>query len=318
MGAQNSGRWTAKLAALDANLLVALDALLQEGNVTRAAARIGVTQSAMSQTLGRLREHFDDPILTRVGRQMKATPFAQRISSRLHSAIGELEAVVRDRPVFDPTVASRRFVLATVDYLALLFIPALRRTLTERGSGLDLAVHALDAGNVAELLEAGVVDFYLGVHGATERSLRAKHLFEDPFALLVHSEHPLARQAPTIDAYASHPHVHVSPRREGGTVVGRALAAKGLERHVAVEVPFFSLLPGLLVNGDLVATVPRSLASLFAQQSDLTVLEPPVELPPLDICLAWDPRFEREPALAWLHQVVEKLVGEKLADAQFA
>ncbi len=310
MGANQGSRWVTKLAALDTNLLVALDALLQEANVTRAAARIGVTQSAMSQTLGRLREHFDDPILTRVGRQMKPTPFAQRISARLHLAIGELEAVVRERPAFDPRKASRRFVLATVDYLALLYVPALRRKLAQHGSGLDLAVFALDAASVAEQLEAGIVDVYLGVHGATERSLHTKHLFKEPFSLLVHAKHPLAKRVPTPESYAKFPHVHVSPRRDSSTVVGRALRAHGLARHVAVEVPYFSLLPGLLLDSQLVATVPSSLAARFSEQHELVALAPPIELASLEICLAWDPRFEREPASEWLRRVVERVVGD--------
>jgi len=177
MSKEPTKRWGAKLAALDANLLVALDALLEEANVTRAAARLGVTQSAMSQTLGRLRDHFDDPILVRVGREMQPTPFTQRIHARLRAAVSELEAVVRDRPAFDPSKAHRRFVLATVDYLALLFVPALQHALARAGSGLELAVFALDASSVAAKLESGVVDLYLGLQGATERSLKSTPLF---------------------------------------------------------------------------------------------------------------------------------------------
>ena len=113
MSDANERRWASALAALDANLLVALDALVQESNVTRAARRVGITQSAMSQTLGRLRRQFDDPILLKVGRNMEPSPFALRIRGRLHAAIGELEAVVRDRPTFDPSTATHRFVIGS-------------------------------------------------------------------------------------------------------------------------------------------------------------------------------------------------------------
>ncbi len=118
MSAANDRRWTPKLAAIDANLLVALDALLQEVSVTRAARRMGVTQSAMSQTLSRLRSQLDDPLLVRAGRGMEPTPFVRRFAGRLRAAIAELEAVVHDRPAFDPVTTPRRFVVAMVDYLA--------------------------------------------------------------------------------------------------------------------------------------------------------------------------------------------------------
>lgn len=155
MSEANASRWAAKLAALDTNLLVALDALLQECNVTRAAARLGVTQPAMSQTLARIRDHFDDPILVRVGRVMEPTPFARRVQDRLHQAISELEAVVRERPHFDPSQTSRRFVLAMVDYVALLLVAPLERAVSEVAPHIDVAVHALDAGAITPKLEAG-------------------------------------------------------------------------------------------------------------------------------------------------------------------
>src|SRR5690606_19585884 len=183
MSEANAGRWAAKLAALDTNLLVALDALLQECNVTRAAARLGVTQPAMSQTLARIRDHFDDPILVRVGRVMEPTPFARRVQDRLHQAISELEAVVRERPHFDPTQASRRFVLAMVDYLALLLVAPLKRAIGEVAPHIDVAVHALDAGAITPKLEAGSIDLYLGIHGDTERGMKAKPLFRETFCI---------------------------------------------------------------------------------------------------------------------------------------
>ncbi len=307
MGAHKPGRWAAKLAALDVNLLVALDALLQEGNVTRAAARVGVTQSAMSQTLGRLRTHFDDALLTRVGRQMEITPFARRIRTRLHAAIAELEAVVCDRPTFEPEAASRRFVIASVDYLSLLFVPSLQRIFSDSGPGLELAVYALDVGPISAPLQAGVADLYLGVQADSERGLNSTPLFQESFCLLVHSAHPLGGSELSVQDYADFPHVHVSPRRETGTVVGRALAALGLTRQVAVEVPYFSLVPALLQNSPLVATVPRSLGRLFAEQYGLCLLDPPLELPQISICMAWDRRFQQEPGHQWLRETVTQL-----------
>lgn len=305
MSAPNAPRWAARLASLDANLLVALDALLQESSVTRAAARMGVTQSAMSQTLARLRRQFDDPILVRVGRVMQPTPFAARVRARLRAAVGELEAVVRDRPDFDPASAEQRFVVATVDYLAMVLLPPLQRAVAEVAPAVDLAVHALDAGSITGRLEEGAIDLYHGVRGDTERALAGALLFREAFVVVARPDHPLLADEATPEAYARWPHVHVSPRRERGSIVDRALARAGLGRRVAVEVPYFGLVPGLLAGSDLVATVPERLGRRLAADHGLAVAPAPLPLAPIDIWMAWHPAFDGDPGLTWLRGVVE-------------
>jgi DNA-binding transcriptional LysR family regulator len=310
MSDANERRWAAALAALDANLLVALDALLQESNVTRAAKRIGITQSAMSQTLGRLRRQFDDPILVKVGRQLEPSPFARRIRGRLHAAIGELEAVVRDRPTFDPHTATQRFVIATVDYLAMLFVPALRTLVAAEAPRVRLAVHALDSASITGRLAEGVVQLYVGVKGQTERALETTTLHHEQLRILVRRGHPLASSPPTVEDYAAAAHVHVSPRREAGSIVDRGLAAGGFERTVALEVPYFGLLPGVLEGSDLVATVPGRIAELLATEFGLTTHPVPLDLPEFEVCMAWHPTFAAEPSLVWLRDAVARAACE--------
>lgn len=310
MSDANELRWAGALAALDANLLVALDALLQESNVTRAAKRIGVTQSAMSQTLGRLRRQFDDPILVKVGREMEPSPFGLRIRSRLHLAIGELEAVLRDRPSFDPATATQRFVIATVDYLAMLLVPRLRRLVAAEAPGVRLAIHALDSESITGRLAEGIVHLYVGVRGQTERALETETLHHERFELLVRPGHPLASSTPTVQDYADATHVHVSPRRETGSIVDRGLAAAGYDRTVALEIPYFGLLPSVLLGSDLVATVPSRMAELLAEQSGLARQAVPLDLPEFEVCMAWHPTFASEPSLAWLRDAVARVTND--------
>lgn len=307
----NSTRWGPRLAALDVNLLVALDALLQDGSVTEAARRVGITQSAMSQRLARLREQFDDAILVRAGRGMAPTPFARRIQGRLRLAMRELEVVARERPVFDPATAERRFALATVDYLAMVWLPALQREIATQAPGVELAVRALEAGSIAGELERGVVDLYLGVQGAAERGLETRLLYREGFAVVTRAGHPLAASDGDIEAYVRWPHVHVSPRREAGSLVDRALGELGLGRRVAVEVPFFGLLPGLLADSELVATVPETVALRWAADPALRVAPAPVSLPRITICAAWHPTFAREPGLVWLRDLLVSVARDR-------
>lgn len=302
-------RWTPRLAALDANLLVALDALLQESNVTRAAQRVGITQSAMSQTLARLRHQFEDPILVKVGRRMEPSPFGLRLKARLHGAIAELEAIVGDRPAFDPGTANDRFVLAMVDYLSLLLFPKLAAAVAARAPGVDLAVRALDAEPVTPLMQRGVVHLYVGVAGQTERALQTRLLFSDPLRVVARRGHPLAKGRMSVRAYAEAPHILVSPRQEAGSLVTRALAAAGYARRVALEVPYFSLVPSLVVGSDRIATVPERMARAFAAQHPLQVLTPPLPLPPVEICMAWHPAFASEASQVWLRELVAQVAS---------
>ncbi len=309
MSTPNEKRWVSKLAALDANLLVALDALLQESNVTRAAKRLGVTQSAMSQTLARLRQQFDDPILVQVGRGMEPSAFALRIQARLHDAISQLATIVGDRPTFDETTASRRFVLAMVDYLSLVLFPELHATVTARAPGVDLAVRTLESASIAPDLQRAAVDLYVGVIGPTERALEVRTLFSDRMRVLVRRGHALCSEM-SLRAYADGAHVLVSPRRESGSVVTRELAALGHGRRIATEVPYFSLLPKLLLHSELVATVPERVAQLFVAEHPLEVLDPPLRLPEVDVCMAWHPAFSSDPGQIWLRDVVASVCHE--------
>lgn len=307
MSATNSPRWSTKLAALDANLLVALDALLQESNVTSAARRVGVTQSAMSQTLARLRHQFDDPILVKQGRYMVPTEFGLRIKARLRAAVAELEAVVADRPGFEEATATNRFVIACVDYLSLVLFPSIARSVATRAPRIDLAVHALDAVSIAPELQAGTVHLYVGVLGRMERALETQPLFLERLRVVVRKDHPLREDPVDLETFATAPHLLVSPRREAGSIVTRALAEAGYTRRVAVEVPYFALVPTLLEGSDLVATLPERLAEQFADAHDLEVLESPLPLPDVEIGMAWHPVFSADPAQRWLRSLVAEV-----------
>lgn len=307
MSDANERRWATALAALDANLLVALDALLQESNVTRAAKRMGITQSAMSQTLARLRRQFDDPILVKAGRRMEPSAFGLRIKPRLHQAVTELEAVVRDRPAYDPASATNRFVIATVDYLATLLTPVLQRLLAAEAPQVRLAIYALDAEAITGRLAEGVVHLYIGVHGQTESALVTQTLHREQLRVVLGPEHPLAEGPMSVEAYAAAPHVHVSPRREADAIVDRGLAQLGHTRRVEVEVPYFALLPGLLHGTQLLATVPGRIASDLARDHGLIERPVPLPLPEFDICMAWHASFAAEPSQIWLRAAVARV-----------
>lgn len=295
------------MADIDLNLLVPLDVLLTERSVTRAARRLGLSPSAMSRTLARLRAATGDPLLVQAGRSLVPTPYAEELAGRVHALARDAQVVLR------PTVT--RLDLATLD-----------RTFTIRASEgfVELAAASLVAAvagaapNVrlrfvpkpvkdAAPLREGAVDLEIGVIGSTAPELRMQLLFRDRFIGAVRKGHPLLVDgALTAQRYAACRHVVASRRGVFAGPVDDALAASGLARHVAVVVPGYPDALRIAAASDLVALVPRScLGSALAQaRADLVGFELPVRTPAIVVSALWHPRVDADPAHRWLRETV--------------
>ncbi|MCB9689436.1 MAG: LysR family transcriptional regulator [Alphaproteobacteria bacterium] len=287
------------LEALNLNLLVALDALLVARNVTEAARRLGVTQSAASRSLAQLRVLLDDPLLVRHGSRMVPTPRAEALQSPLRDALDRLRLVLRAGLPFDPdTSAPRRFRLASTDLVAPLLLPGLQRQWPVRH---DLVVSPLVRDRLVEDLEHGRVDVALGPR--IERSgLCCEPLSEEPFAVALRAGHPCA-DALDLEVYAGLGHVLVSPLDvDDHSVVGRALAELGHTRRVVLRVPGFLEAPWALLGSDLVLTAPRRLLEALAAHLPLVVRDLPLEVPPLRVHALWHARWEADPAHRWFRE----------------
>lgn len=297
-----------RLAAMDVNLLVALDLLLQERSVTRAAARMAVTQPAMSQTLRRLRAQLDDPLLVRAGGRMVPTPRAEALAGPLRQALDGLQAVVAAAPRFDPATAQRRFTVATTDYGGALWVPALAAALAAEAPGVDLRVQALDA-HVPEALERGEADLAVGVMPDGVPGLQRARLYDEGFRALVRAGHPLLDAPDRLDAYCGAQHVLVGLSGRGQGAVDRALARLGRQRRVAVRVPYFLAAPLVVAGSDLVLTAPARAVALFERHYPLIGFAPPVTLAPFSMSMAWHARYERDPGSRWLRDRLAALVA---------
>ncbi|MEM9492846.1 MAG: LysR family transcriptional regulator, partial [Myxococcota bacterium] len=184
---------SSRLTGLDLNLLVVLDALLLECNATRAAARLGLTQSAVSRALARLRSHFDDPLFVRVPGGLSPTPRAEDMAARLRPALDELGRAVDLGAAFDPARAARSFTLSTADLAELAILPALMQRLADEAPGLSIVARAPDRGparTVEDALESGAVDIALGIFDDAPAAFRCQTLFRGEFVCLVRAGHP--------------------------------------------------------------------------------------------------------------------------------
>jgi DNA-binding transcriptional LysR family regulator len=290
------------LAGIDLNLLVVLDALLAERHVTRAASRVGLTQSAASHALARLRALLGDPILVRgAGGQLVATERARALAPQLRRSLDDLAIALRGEPPFDPSTARRTFRIAAADYAELILLPPLLERLAGGAPGVDLWVVQMP-DDPARALAAGEIDAAIGVW--PERPWPAgtyqKRLFDDHFRCVVRAGHPAAKQRMTLARFCELPQLLVAPRGTPGSFVDTALERLGRSRRIALAVPHFLVAPHLIAASDLVVTLATRVARVFAEPFGLVLLPPPVELPGFTHSLVWHERGHRDAGQRWL------------------
>lgn len=307
------------LAQVDLNLVVSFDALARERSVTQAARRVGVTQSAMSHALRRLRELLGDPLFVRSAGGMALTPRAEALVVPFRSSLVTLGRAITEPATFEPRASRRAFSLASPDLFELLVVPRLLGRLRDEAPGVDLAVKSLDGQRIASELETGEVDVAImprleGDEGGTAEAAPAgivrRTLFRDRFVCVLRADHPALRKQKRglpLAAYAGLSHLLVSPRGAGRSPIDAALAQRGLERRVALRVPSFSSALGIIAKTDLVLTAPTALVQVAPEPRRLAVLPLPVALPGHTVNLAWHERFSKDAGHVWFREALVSL-----------
>jgi DNA-binding transcriptional LysR family regulator len=296
------------LGAFDLNLLVALDALLAERSVTRAAARIGITQSAASHSLSRLRKLTGDELLVRSREGMVPTIRAEAMRAPLRRSLEEITGTLSSPRAFDPKTARVRAFIGASDYAELVLLPGVMARLVGEAPGLELRV-LMPGQDPASELAAGKLDFVImpSPPGDEGQSIRGRQLFSDRFVCIARGGHPLAKaKALTLSSFAGAAHALISPWGTEGGYVDDALARLGLQRKVAVAVPHFLVAPHIVASSDLLLTVAERVAEVVAGPLGLAVLAPPQELGLTGFALSilWHERTQDDPARRWLRDVI--------------
>lgn len=299
------------IAGIDLNLLVALDALLLERNVTQAARRVGVTQPAMSHALARLRALLDDAILVRSKSGMLPTARARSLEEPIRRALREIEEALRTGPAFDPSTAERTFAIATSDYAELVVLPPLLERLAREAPRIDLRIHAVPE-NWSTSLEDGVFDLVVvpSVHETRVGIVRQK-LFDEEFVCVLRKGHPAARRGLDLKTFVELPHVLIAPRGRLGGMVDDALAARGLTRRIALTVPHFLVAPMVVASSDLVLTLAERVARTFATMVPLEIREPPIAVRGFTMYQTWHEQRRSDPAHAWLRTLVAEVSASR-------
>jgi len=288
------------LRQLDLNLLVTLDALLAEHNVTRAAERLHLGQPTVSVQLARLRDFFGDPLLLPGPRGMKPTARADELREPLRQALAALEQAVAPSQPFDPAQSRQTWRASAFDYSEYtVLLPALAG-LRKAAPGTRLSVVQATPASVARKAEQGDIDLAFLIGAEAPPDLRRRLLFTERYVLAGRAGHPRLKRRPTLAQFCRLEHVIVSP--DGGGfhgVADTALAERGMSRRVALSVPHFLFLGAVLASTDLVAMVP---SRLVRGNAALRVVEPPIEVPDYDMLMLWHERVHRDPAHQWLRE----------------
>jgi DNA-binding transcriptional LysR family regulator len=291
------------MADLDLNLLVALDALLREGSVSAAARRLGLSTSAMSRTLSRLRTALGDPILVPAGRGMVATPHALAIAGEVHALKEAVQTVLSPPSSVDIHAVRRQFTIRANEAFVLIFAATLSAAVADAAPGIRLRFAPRSDKDVQALRDA-VIDLDIGVLPADSGELRCQALFQDRYVGLARVGHPIFDAGPvTAERYAAWGHVVFSPHADFATGIDRALAELDLARDVRLIVPSFPAVIAVAAASDLIGSIPKSYCG-SATTSDITTFDLPVAVAGFNVVQAWHPRMDADPVHRWLRALI--------------
>jgi len=291
----------------DLNLLVVLDALLSKRSVTRAAAQLGVTQSAVSHRLKSLREQLGDPLFVSSRSGLLPTEAALEMAEPLRRALADIRSVVQVSAPFDAKNSTRHFVVASSDYGELMLLPNLLTSLEANATGITVSM-VNRAHSYADELGAGTLDLAFVGPNLKGDALVQRRMLREPFVVLARKDHPLINKRLTMKTYLRCRHLLVSPSGRSGGIVDGLLAKQGTQRKVVARITNFIPAPFVVASSDLVVTLPASLALRTFGALPLRWFKAPLAIPPTDASMVWHERSQSDPAHRWLReQITSKL-----------
>ena len=289
------------LNRLDLNLLHVFDTIYREGSLTRAARALHLTQPAVSHSLSRLREHFDDPLFSRQGNQMVPTPLARRFLESMRPGLTQIQSAVNQFHAFDPANQRKTYSLALRDILESTFLPKLMGRL-ESYPELEIISQRVPRRDMETQLAAGKLDFAVDVLLPVSNQTGHELLRHDRLVVLARKGHPLTSSGLTLDKYLEARHVLVSSRSEGPGIEDFELSRFGVQRNIRLRCQHYYAACRVAEGTDLLLTMPENYARIIAERADIDILTTPADLPGIDVHLYWHKAYEREPALIWFRE----------------
>lgn len=298
---------------LDLNLLVVFNAIFHVESVSVAARQLNISQPSVSAALSRLRQVLKDPLFVRTRGGMIPTKRARDLAQPVQQALGFLRQALIATEGFDPMTSDRTFTLLLSEIGQIVFLPQISEMMRQKAPRARLVIAATKAANHLDEFEKGKIDLGMGVWPHLKSDVVRNDLFSDEWCCIVRKGHPSFSGRLTLKKYLAAKHVAVCSVSGGDEAITRILDRNGLQRRVALEVTDFLAPPMIVARTDLVATVPTSLARFVANFAPLTLLRPPIKLPPIRVCLYGHKEMEYDSGRRWLAQAIGQLFQGKAA-----
>ena len=293
------------LAGVDLRLLLLFDALMAEGTVSRAAAKVGLSQPAASNALNRLRDLLGDKLFVRTADGMKPTSAAVRISAPIREALSTLQQALETES-FDPATSRHVFRLAVSDHASIVFLPMLLSHVKEKAPGLQLQLRPKSNSEVQSILDAAEVDAAVGVIPTAPRRFRRMHLFQDEYTVVMREGNPLSRQVLSLRHYAAAKHLAIRPAASLSSGIDLLLGRSRVERSIELTVTQFLAVSDILRRSDLIATVLRGIVNSL-DMTGLLTCPLPLQDRRVDVSAVWTRIAGEHGAHKWLLQQLEQI-----------
>lgn len=290
------------IAEFDLNLLAVFEAVLAEGSISRAADRLGLSQPAASNALGRMRKATGDRLFVRIGNTMEATPYAQGIAEPIRQALAGIRVALGASQAFDPATSQRGFSIYLTDLGEAYFLPRLLERLNRIAPGVRIRTLPMPSESGEDALRNGNVDLAIGKLPDLGAGFYVQRLFRDRYVCVVRKKHPVIGSRITARQFAAAAHGIVTPGGWGHGIIERAMIEHGLEQRIMLRVQNFLVLANIVASTDMVAIVPHSVGSQLSLHNEVKLLPLPIAIPAFDIKQCWQERFHDDRGNRWLRQ----------------
>ena len=300
--------------SIDLNLLPVLVTIYDHGSVTAAAQHLGVSQSAVSTALAKLRDKYGDPLFHRVGHGMQATARMHGLIEPLREALSRVDGTLASESVFNPRTTQHTFTFAMSDLGEMVFLPKILRRIRQHAPRAAVRSVAASAAQIERGLESGEIDLAVGYFpDLRDKSFREKHLFFHHFVCLLRANHPITATTLSMAQFLSLEHAVVYGAGRTYEIFERFLRSKKIHRRVVLQTPHFMSVPFIVSQSDVIVTVPHAVG-VFVQSvhMDIRIAQPPMRTPRIDLKQHWHRKFQRDPKSKWLRELVASLFTDEL------
>lgn len=287
-----------------------LQIIFETKNLTQAGERAGLTQSAVSHTLKKLRHSFNDSLVIRQGNKLVLTPRAELLQTSLNRWLNDFERNILFQEAFEPSTSDRTFYIATSDLVEHMLAPHLIKHLKQVAPNIRLIFRKLDKRGLASQIESGEVDLSISVLDSSHPNLMVRTLYRDDFVSMVRTEHPLLEEKADAKVFCKYPHVLAGTGNDSRGTVDNVLEKIGLSRNVQYKVANFSSAPYIVESSDAIFTAPRKFVALIIDKFDITTFELPIELAGYAMKIYWHVKNKDDQANSWLREQVFKIAND--------